>query len=27
VYGGRVPARGAGSVNIKVRHGTVRFSK
>lgn len=27
VYGGRVPARGAGSVNIKVRHGSVRFSK
>ena len=27
VYGGRVPARGAGSVNIKVRYGTVRFSK
>jgi hypothetical protein len=27
VYGGRVPARGAGSVNIKVHHGTVRFSK
>ena len=27
VYGGRVPARGAGNVNIKVRYGTVRFSK
>jgi hypothetical protein len=27
VYGGRVPAPGAGSVNIKVRYGTVRFSK
>jgi hypothetical protein len=27
VYGGRVPTRGAGSVNIKVRYGTVRFSK
>jgi hypothetical protein len=27
VYGGQVPARGAGSVNIKVRYGTVRFSK
>ncbi len=27
VYGGRMPARGAGSVNIKVRYGTVRFSK
>ena len=27
VYGGRVPARGAGSVNIKVRYGTVRFRK
>jgi hypothetical protein len=27
VYGGRVPARGAGSVSIKVRYGTVRFSK
>jgi hypothetical protein len=27
VYGGQVAARGAGSVNIKVHHGTVRFSK
>jgi hypothetical protein len=27
IYGGRVPARGAGNVNIKVRYGTVRFSK
>lgn len=27
VYGGRTPARGAGNVNIKVRYGTVRFSK
>ena len=27
VYGGRLPARGAGNVNIKVRYGTVRFSK
>jgi len=27
VYGGQVPARGAGNVNIKVRYGTVRFSK
>ncbi|WP_283562684.1 hypothetical protein [Hymenobacter sp. H14-R3] len=27
VYGGRVPAPGAGNVNIKVRYGTVRFSK
>lgn len=27
VYGGRVAARGAGNVSIKVRHGTVRFSK
>ena len=27
VYGGRVPTRGAGNVNIKVRYGTVRFSK
>lgn len=27
VYGGRAPARGAGSVNIKMRHGSVRFSK
>jgi hypothetical protein len=27
IYGGQVPARGAGNVNIKVRYGTVRFSK
>ncbi len=27
VYGSRMPARGAGNVNIKVRYGTVRFSK
>jgi len=27
VYGGRAAARGAGSVNIRVRHGSVRFSK
>lgn len=27
IYGGRLPARGAGNVNIKVRYGTVRFSK
>jgi hypothetical protein len=27
VYGGSVPARGAGSVSIRVHHGTVRFSK
>jgi hypothetical protein len=27
IYGGQVAARGAGSVNIKVHHGTVRFSK
>ncbi|GAB3638795.1 hypothetical protein GCM10027422_43850 [Hymenobacter arcticus] len=27
IYGSRVPARGAGNVNIKVRYGTVRFSK
>ena len=27
VYGGRVPAPQAGSVNIRVRYGTVRFSK
>lgn len=27
VYGGGVPARGAGNVSIKVRYGTVRFSK
>jgi hypothetical protein len=27
VYGGRVPAPGAGNVTIKVRYGTVRFSK
>ncbi len=27
VYGGRLPARGAGNVTIKVRYGTVRFSK
>ena len=27
VYGGGPPARGAGSVSIKVRYGTVRFSK
>jgi len=27
VYGRQMPARGAGNVNIKVRYGTVRFSK
>ena len=27
VFGGAVPARHAGNVNIKVRYGTVRFSK
>ncbi|WP_310392722.1 hypothetical protein [Hymenobacter sp.] len=27
VFGGAVPARNAGNVNIKVRYGTVRFSK
>ena len=27
VFGGVVPARNAGNVNIKVRYGTVRFSK
>ncbi len=27
IYGGQLPARGAGNVNIKVRYGTVRFSK
>ena len=27
VYGGQVPAPGAGNVSIKVRYGTVRFSK
>ena len=27
VYGGRVPGRRAGNVNIRVRYGTVRFSK
>ncbi|MBC8083275.1 MAG: hypothetical protein H7Z21_08690 [Hymenobacter sp.] len=27
VFGGTVPARNAGNVNIKVRYGTVRFSK
>jgi len=27
VFGGAVPARNAGNVNIKVRHGSVRFSK
>jgi hypothetical protein len=27
VYGRSMPARGAGNVNIKVRYGTVRFSK
>ena len=27
VYGNRQPARGAGNVNIKVRYGTVRFTK
>ena len=27
VFGGAVPARGSGNVNIKVRYGTVRFSK
>ena len=27
VFGGALPARNAGNVNIKVHHGTVRFSK